>query len=153
VANLNAPGQVVVAGGEADIAWAHDQGREFGVRRVIPLKVAGAFHSPLMASAADELAVALAAVAFETPRFPVYANVTARPVQQIAANLAQQLVSPVRFADGLTAMVRDGVEAFVHVGPGDVTAGMARRVAGDIPVHVVSTLEDVTPVAERLTVQ
>ena len=150
VANLNAPGQVVVAGGAEDIAWLTENGREHGVRRVIPLDVAGAFHSPFMASAADDLTQALGGVDFGAPAFDVYANVTAAPVEDVAASLAAQLTGAVRFAASLEAMAAAGIEALVHVGPGDVTAGMAKRTVKDVAIHVVNDLESVASVAAAL---
>lgn len=153
VANLNAPGQVVLAGSREDIAWLEQNARELGVRRAIPLKVAGAFHSPFMATAADRLGSVLSGVDFSAPSFPVYANTTAMPIDDIAATLAEQLVSPVRFAEGLERMAADGIEAFVHIGPGDVTAGMAKRTVGDALVLTVSGLRDIGAVREALTVQ
>jgi [acyl-carrier-protein] S-malonyltransferase len=153
VANLNAPGQIVVAGGSDDIVWVAENGRDLGVRRAIPLKVAGAFHSPYMETAADELAAALSATHFAPPRFPVYANATAAPVGDVATNLGEQLVNPVRFAATLEAMATAGVDTFVHVGPGDVTAGMVKRTVPDASVLVVSVLDDIPPVAEALNLQ
>ncbi|HEY5579169.1 MAG TPA: ACP S-malonyltransferase, partial [Acidimicrobiia bacterium] len=125
IANLNAPGQVVVAGGARDLQWLTDRGREHGIRRVVPLKVAGAFHSPLMEPAVGPLRTALSAVSFSEPRFAVWGNSSAAPVgkDQVPEELARQIVSPVRFADSLAAMASSGVNVFVHVGPGDVTAG------------------------------
>ncbi len=150
IANVNAPGQVVVAGGEADIGWAFENSREYGIRRVVPLDVAGAFHSPLMESAATELAAAVAGVDFSAPGFPVWANATGRPHgPDVGAGLVAQLTSPVLFADSLRGMADSGVGGFVHIGPGDVTAGLARRsVEGTEPV-VVSSLEDVDAVVDR----
>ena len=153
VANLNAPGQIVVAGGAEDIEWVVANGRDFGVRRAVPLKVAGAFHSPYMATAADRLAAALTATDFGRPRFPVYANATGAPITDVAANLGEQLVSPVRFAAGLEAIAAAGVDTFVHVGPGNVTAGMVKRTVPVATVHVVSELDDIPTVAEALHVQ
>lgn len=139
VANLNAPGQVVVAGGDDDIDWVVDNARELAVRRAIKLKVAGAFHTPFMAPAAGELAAAVADVPFGEPRFEVYGNVTAAPLgSNIGAGLVEQLTSPVRFAESLAAMAKAGIEMFVHIGPGDVTAGMAKRSAPDAEVLVVN---------------
>jgi [acyl-carrier-protein] S-malonyltransferase len=153
VANINAPGQVVVAGGAEDITWAVENGRDHGVRRVIPLKVAGAFHSPFMAAASQQLGAALADVSFATPEFAVYANVTAAPVEDIRTNLADQLISQVRFSETLLAMADAGVETFVHIGPGDVTATMAKRTVKGASVLVVSALSDIAAVVEELTVQ
>lgn len=153
VANLNAPGQIVVAGGSSDIAWLSEQGRDLGVRRVVPLNVAGAFHTPIMAPAAADLGTALAAVSFRAPRFDVYANVTARPIEDIPATLAEQLTAPVRFSESLRAMANAGIDAFVHIGPGDVTAGMAKRTVKESTVLVVSSFDEVAAAVAALAVQ
>ena len=142
VANLNAPGQVVVAGAIEDIDWLVAHARRLGIRRALKLDVAGAFHSPLMASAALPLEAALRAVRIEEPDFPVWANVTGTPVAaaDVRSLLARQVVSPVRFGDSLKSMAASGVEVFVHVGPGDVTAGLARRAVRKCKVLVVSSI-------------
>ena len=150
VANINAPGQVVVAGGSEDIAWAADSGPTFGVRRVIPLKVDGAFHTPLMRPAAHALATALASTTMSSPEFPVWSNADAAPVAEPVDALERQLVSPVRFAESLVAIADEGVDTFVHIGPGDVTAGLVRRTVPAATVHVVSALEMVAPVASAV---
>ena len=140
VANLNAPGQVVVAGGTEDLAWAAEHVRDHGIRRAIPLKVAGAFHTPFMAPAAQRLAGAVTAAHFGHPEFPVYANTTASPHDdEIAAGLVAQLTGQVRFESSVRA-IAGSVDALVHVGPGDVTAGMAKRISPDTPVHVANEL-------------
>jgi [acyl-carrier-protein] S-malonyltransferase len=152
VANINAPGQVVVAGGDDDIEWVIENGRDLGVRRVIPLNVAGAFHSSFMEPAADDVGQALAEVTFEEPGFPVWSNTTARPhsVGSLAATLRSQVVSTVRFAESLEHMAANGIDTFVHVGPGDVTAGMAKRTLVEADVHVVSQVSDIPDVAAAL---
>jgi [acyl-carrier-protein] S-malonyltransferase len=152
VANVNAPGQVVVAGAAGDIEWLVANARDHGVRRAIPLDVAGAFHSPLMAPAAEELGEALERVTFGPPRFEVWANATAAPHgDDVAGTLAAQLTGTVRFAESLQSMATSGIERFVHVGPGDVTAGLARKsVEGTEPV-VVSSLEDIDGAVEMLS--
>ena len=152
VANLNAPGQIVVAGGEQDIAWVVAEGRELGVRRAVELNVAGAFHSPYMEPAAQELAVALEAVAFTSPRFPVWANATAAPHRQseFADALTSQLTSPVRFAESLAAMEGSGASGFIHIGPGDVTAGMAKRSTSDAATAVLNSADGSTEAAAAL---
>ncbi|MDH5421041.1 MAG: ACP S-malonyltransferase [Acidimicrobiia bacterium] len=153
VANLNAPGQVVVAGGEADIDWVVEQSREFGVRRAVKLNVAGAFHTPFMAPAAEQLSDSIADVEFSEPRFDVYGNVTAAPLgANLGQGLVDQLTSPVRFAESLANMSDVGVEVFVHVGPGDVTAGMARRSAPDREVLVVNDQESLEAAVQRLAI-
>ena len=150
VANVNAPGQVVVAGAAPDIAALTDQARDLGLRRVVPLKVSGAFHTPLMAGAQAELDGALAAARFVAARFPIWTNLCAKPVADSAAALSGQLVGRVRFSDSLTAIQRAGAEAFIHIGPGEVTAGMAKRTVRGATVITVSSLEDVGPAVERL---
>jgi malonyl CoA-acyl carrier protein transacylase len=151
VANLNAPGQVVVAGGDDDIAWAVESAGEYGVRRVVPLKVAGAFHSSFMEPAAVDLGEAMGEVVFAPPTFPVWANATAAPHgESIGDTLLAQLISPVRFGESLRAMAAAGVDTFVHVGPGDVTAGLARKSVEGATTLVVSSLDDVAGVAEAL---
>lgn len=155
VANLNAPGQVVVAGSATDIDWIVEHARELGVRRAIPLDVQGAFHSPYMEPARAELRREVSAIRFSAPVFPVWSNVTARPIspEEVEDLLSGQLTAPVRFQEILVAMAAAGVEAFVHVGPGDVTAGMARRSAPEAEVVVVSTPDDIPEAAEGLAVE
>jgi [acyl-carrier-protein] S-malonyltransferase len=148
VANINAPGQVVIAGGVADIAWTTEHAAAFGIRRAIPLKVAGAFHSPLMEPASLDLNEALHDVALAEPAFPVWSNATAAPTSDVAASLGSQLTSPVRFAESLLGMAASGIDTFVHIGPGDVTAGLARRTVKDATVHVVSSLDAIADVAQ-----
>lgn len=152
VANLNAPGQVVVAGSASDIEWLVSEAPALGLRRVIPLKVAGAFHSSFMEQATEEIGAALASVRFRTPAFRVWSNTTARPhdVAEMAAVLRSQVVSTVRFAETLEDMASEGMTRFVHVGPGDVTAGMARKTVPGAEVHRVSALEEARVVAEAL---
>ncbi|MDH5616940.1 MAG: ACP S-malonyltransferase, partial [Acidimicrobiia bacterium] len=151
VANVNAPGQMVLAGAEEDLEWLVTHGSELGARRVTRLNVAGAFHSPLMASATDELRESLHTVAAALPSFPVWANVTARPsmVSEVRDLLARQVESPVRFSDSLEDMAAT-VDAFVHVGPGDVTAALARRSTSGREVLVVNDLSSAAVVAEYL---
>jgi [acyl-carrier-protein] S-malonyltransferase len=151
VANLNAPGQVVVSGGLEDLDWAAEHAAGYGIRRVIPLRVAGAFHSPLTAPAVEELRRAVAATPWATPRFPVWANATARRHgTDIGAALLAQLTSPVRFVESLQDMAGYGVTTFVHVGPGDVTAGLARRSVEGTEAIVVSSLGEIDAAVDRL---
>lgn len=152
VANVNAPGQVVVAGSTADIEWLSGNARDLGVRRVIPLKVAGAFHSGFMEPAADEVGEALSAVTFSDPQFPVWSNTTAQPHEagSVADSLRSQVVSTVRFEESLMHMAAAGVDTFVHIGPGDVTAGMAKRTVGEATIHTVSEVSDIPAVADSL---
>ncbi len=143
VANHNAPNQVVLAGSADDIEWLIEHAAEHGARRAIPLNVAGAFHSPYMVPAAERLRVALDDVSFADPSFPVYANATSVPMQDPPAELFDQLTMPVRFAESIEHMAADGIDAFIHVGPGNVTAGLARRSAPAADAYTVSEIDDV----------
>jgi [acyl-carrier-protein] S-malonyltransferase len=153
VANLNAPSQIVLAGGTEDLEWLGANARDLGVRRAIILNVAGAFHSPFMADAAEALSEALGRTEFLAPSFVVYANATALPTADPGATLTDQLTSPVRFAETLTNLRDSGIDTFVHVGPGDVTAGLVKRTLKGASVKVVSDLEQVRSVAEELSLQ
>jgi [acyl-carrier-protein] S-malonyltransferase len=152
VANVNAPGQIVVAGSVDAIDQLTEAARDLGLRRVIRLNVAGAFHTPLMEPARLQLEDALGEVTFIAGAFPVWTNLTAAPVADTAAALAGQLVGQVRFAESLTAMSMAGVEAFVHIGPSDVTAGMAKRTVKDAQVITVSSLDDIGAAVDGLAV-
>lgn len=153
VANINAPGQIVVAGGTEDLAWLVAEARGLGIRRAIILKVAGGFHSPFMASAAKSLDEALGSTTIQSPVFDVYANVTGQPTTDPRATLGEQLTSTVRFAETLVAMAEAGIDTFVHVGPGDVTAALAKRSVKDATVHVVSTTDEARAIAQLLSVE
>jgi [acyl-carrier-protein] S-malonyltransferase len=132
VANSNGAGQVVIAGDADAIAAAGTIAKELGARKVLPLPVGGAFHTPFMAPAAARLEAALAATTFADAEVPVVANVDALPHQhadQWAGLLDAQLTSPVRWRQSLERMVGDGVTAFLELGPGAVLTGMAKRSA------------------------
>jgi [acyl-carrier-protein] S-malonyltransferase len=149
IANINAPGQVVVAGSVSDLEWLAESGKDLGVRRSIPLKVAGAFHSNYMTSAAEGLESAVSSSSFRSPGFPVWANATAKPYSpmDVASTLVAQVTSPVLFEATLQSMAEAGLNTFVHVGPGDVTAGLAKRTLPDATVLTVSDLEDIESAA------
>jgi len=132
-ANLNAPDQTVISGSPPAVERAGTLLKGAGAKRVIPLKVSGAFHSPLMAPAQQGLAHALASAPMRPPRFPVVANATAAPVRDVAAARAQlsaQLVSPVRWVESVRTLAGLAVPApaFVEIGPGAVLTGLAKRV-------------------------
>ncbi len=153
VANDNAPGQVVVAGGVADLDWLEEKGRDLGVRRAVRLKVAGAFHSPFMQPAAERVARAVSSIEMVAGSFPVFANVTGQAIAaaDVRESLSAQVVGRVRFADTLRNMASTGIGAFVHVGPGDVTAGMAKRTVEDAEVMTVSDLAGIDAALESLS--
>lgn len=152
VANRNAPGQVVLAGAREDIEWLAGNARRLGLRRVVRLDVAGAFHSPLVAPAVPALEAALESVEWRRPAFPVWANVTGAPMEvgEESSTVTRQLTAPVLFGASLNSMAEAGVEVFVHVGPGDVTAGMARRAARGSRILVVSSIAEAGAAARVL---
>jgi [acyl-carrier-protein] S-malonyltransferase len=132
-ANYNAPGQIVISGDRAAVERAMEGARAVGARRVVPLPVSGAFHSPLMAFAVEGLREALEAAEIRPPTCPVYLNVTAAPTtdpDEIRARLLEQLTAPVRWAQTLEAMQRDGAARFVEVGTGNVLSGLVKRTLG-----------------------
>jgi len=129
-ANLNAPGQVVISGDVAAVEAAGALATEAGARRVVPLNVSGAFHSPLMEVAAAGLEMALDGVELSTPAFPVIANATAGAVETADAareTLLAQLTSPVRWVEGLARMRELEPDAWLELGPGTVLAGLLKR--------------------------
>lgn len=152
VANLNAPGQVVVAGGTDDLDWLTANGPSLGVRRVIRLNVAGAFHSDFMVPAAQRLESALETVEVRPPGLAVWSNTTAQPHEdgQISETLVRQVVSPVRFAESLENMAATGITTMIHVGPGDVTAGMARKTLSGAQVLAISSRDDIPTAVESI---
>lgn len=133
-ANYNSPGQLVISGSRAGIELAVTKLTEAGAKRVVVLPVGGAFHSPLMQPAQDELEQAIRATTFNTPVCPVYQNVHARPVtspEEIQQNLIAQLTSPVRWTQTVENMVADGITLFVEVGAGAVLRGLIRKINKD----------------------
>ncbi len=135
IANLNAPGQVVISGDLPSLEAAEAAAAARGIRRPARLPVAGAFHSPLMEPGARRLAAALDRVDLRSPSVPVISNVTARAtrdVDEIRRNLVAQVTSPVRFADGVRAAKALGVLEVVEPGPGRVLSGLVRRIDADL---------------------
>jgi [acyl-carrier-protein] S-malonyltransferase len=133
-ANLNAPGQVVIAGAAAAVARAIEAAKARGAKRAIPLQVSAPFHCALMKPAEDRLALELRAVKAANPRIPVVANVDALPKVDAASAveaLIQQVSSPVRWEDVMRRLVADGATTFVEVGPGTVLSGLGRKMARD----------------------
>ena len=130
-ANYNCPGQIVISGSKAGIELAAEQLKAAGAKRVLPLAVSGAFHSPLMEPARQELAEAIEATHFVKPICPVYQNVDAKPYSdpdQIKANLVAQLTSPVRWTQTVLNMLADGADEFVALGPGQVLTGLIAKI-------------------------
>ncbi|MEL6706621.1 MAG: ACP S-malonyltransferase, partial [Bacteroidota bacterium] len=132
-ANYNAPGQVVVSGDVAAVERAMDAFSEASAKRVLPLSVSGAFHSPLMADAQAAFAATLDALDIQTPRCPVVLNVTAAPTtdpDEIRRRLIEQLTAPVRWSQSLSRIQDDGATRFVEVGSGKVLSGLVKRTLG-----------------------
>lgn len=130
-ANYNCPGQIVISGTIEGIDEACKQLSEAGAKRALKLKVGGAFHSPLMQPAQEELAVAIEAAEIKTPICPVYQNVDGKPhtdPKEIKENLLKQLTSPVRWTQDVKAMVADGATEFVELGPGKVLQGLVSKI-------------------------
>lgn len=134
-ANFNCPGQIVISGSKPGIEKACELLKEAGAKRALPLKVGGAFHSPLMEPAREELAQAIEATSFANPQAPVYQNVVAKAVyeaDEIKSNLVKQLTSPVRWTASVQQMVADGAERFVELGPGNVLQGLVKKIAPSV---------------------
>jgi [acyl-carrier-protein] S-malonyltransferase len=140
-ANFNCPGQVVISGEKEAVAKVSIALQEAGARRVVPLPVGGAFHSPLMEPARQRLAAAIEKTNFSTPECPIYQNVTAKAELQadkIKAQLIAQLTGAVRWTQSVEQMLADGATAFVEVGPGKVLQGLVRKINSEV---VVSSAE------------
>jgi len=130
-ANYNCPGQLVISGSLIAVQTACAKLTEAGARRALMLPVGGAFHSPLMTPAQDELGKAIEATEFAPPICPIYQNVTASAMTDpgaIKSNLLSQLTAPVRWAQSVQQMIRDGASSFIEVGPGNVLQGLVKKI-------------------------
>jgi len=130
-ANYNCPGQLVISGSVKGIEIACAKLKEAGAKRALPLTVGGAFHSPLMASAEEKLAQAIAHTHFAQPICPIYQNFDAQAhtdPQVIKANLIAQLTAPVRWTQSVLAMIQDGASEFIECGPGNVLQGLVKKI-------------------------
>jgi [acyl-carrier-protein] S-malonyltransferase len=143
-ANYNAPGQVVISGEVEAVGAAGETLRDAGARRVIPLNVSGAFHSPLMEGARQELEEMLAGTEIADPVFPVVANVSAEPVEtgpRARELLVSQLTGAVRWSDGILQIAQLGISSFMEIGPGSVLTGLLRRIDKGLQGRAVGDLE------------
>ncbi len=130
-ANYNCPGQIVISGTNEGIDRACEKLLAAGAKRAMKLKVGGAFHSPLMQPAAEELAEAINAAEFKTPVCPVYQNVDGKPhtdPEEIKSNLLKQLTAPVRWTHDVESMITDGADEFIELGPGNVLQGLVKKI-------------------------
>jgi len=131
LANLNCPGQLVISGGAEQIARAFELAKARGARRALPLPVAGAYHSPLMASAQPKLAAELAAIPIQAPAVPVISNVTAQPhgaPDSVRARLVEQVTSSVRWEESVRYLLGQGFSRFIELGPGTALSGFLKRI-------------------------
>jgi len=151
-ANYNCPGQIVVSGEDPAVDEACEAAEEEGARRAVKLRVSGAFHSPLVARAADRFRPALDRVKFAEPTAPFMSTVTARieTAKRMRPLLVEQLTAPVRFTQAAQALVREGVHTFVEVGPGNVLSGLVKRIDRNARTVSVSSPESLEKLEETL---
>jgi [acyl-carrier-protein] S-malonyltransferase len=156
VANINAPGQIVISGERAKVEAAIGMAKEYGIRRATLLNVAGAYHSRLMETAYRKLGEALVDVPMRRPRFAVISNVTGhevRTTEEIQRTLQDQVTGTVRWLDCMERLSRLGCEFFIELGPGGVLAGLLRRTQKDADVMSVSDAESVRKCARKIIAQ
>lgn len=153
VANDNAPGQIVISGARHALDLAMSIARERGAKRVVPLAVSGAFHSPVMAPASSGLAAAVAAASLRDAEVPLVANITAQPITlagDMRSELAQQIAAPVQWTRSVAYLAEQGVTTFVEFGAGQVLAGLIKRIAKGVTILSVGSAADVAPVAAQV---
>lgn len=152
-ANYNCPGQIVVSGENDAVDECCERAQEEGARRAVKLKVSGAFHSPLVARAADRLRPAIDRVRFQEPVWPFMSTVTARveSAQRMGPLLVDQLTAPVRFTQAATELMREGVRTFVEVGPGNVLSGLVKRIDRSVKAVSVNNLASLDKLHEALS--
>lgn len=134
-ANYNCPGQLVISGSTGTVNLTCDRLKKLGARRAMVLPVGGAFHSPLMKPAEEELAAAIEAIVFNQPICPVYQNVTTTAVSdpaEIQKNLVAQLTAPVKWTQSVQQMIKDGAKEFIEVGPGKVLQGLVKKIDSSV---------------------
>ncbi|MDX6767031.1 MAG: ACP S-malonyltransferase [Candidatus Methylacidiphilales bacterium] len=153
IANENCPGQIVLSGEKALIPAAVEKGKALGLKRVLPLNVAGAYHSRLMQSAQDGLAPVLQATPVSPNALPTFSNVTAQPALDEAAirdTLLRQVTGSVRWQQCVEGLIASGVERFLELGPGKVLAGMCKRINKDIPCLSAGNAEELKGILHEL---
>jgi [acyl-carrier-protein] S-malonyltransferase len=145
VCNINAPGNITIGGATEAVAAASEAATEAGASRVVPLQVAGAFHTPLMAAAATAMGVALAAAPFTDPDVPIVSNVTASQLTsggELASELTDQITMPVLWADSVRSMLDSGASSFIEFGPGRVLTGLVRRTERSATLRNIANAAD-----------
>jgi len=152
-ANLNAPGQIVIAGTAAAVARAGERAKALGAKRVIPLQVSAPFHCALMKPAEERLAPELRAASASDPRVPVVANVDAEPKRTAQASieaLIKQVSSPVRWEGVVQRLASEGVTRYVEVGPGKVLSGLVKKIVPGATIHNVEGPADLAAIEESI---
>ena len=151
-ANYNCPGQIVISGESDAVEELCAEAENLGARRAIRLKVSGAFHSPLVARAADRLKPAIDRIRFHDPVAPFMSTVTARiePAQRLGSLLVDQLTAPVRFTQAAGGLVKEGVTTFVEVGPGTVLSGLVKRIDRGVRTFSVNDLASLEKAKDAL---
>jgi [acyl-carrier-protein] S-malonyltransferase len=153
IANVNCPGQIVISGQRDKITRAIELAKARGAKRAIPLQVAGAYHSRLMISGQQKVAAALASLPLRQPRVPVVANVTARPAQsvdEIKDLLTRQVTGTVRWSESMQWLISEGFQRFIELGPGNVLAGLMKRINPNVEMISVSDVPSLEAAAARL---
>jgi len=152
-ANYNCPGQIVVSGTQAAVDELCKRAEAAGARRTVKLKVSGAFHSPLVARAADRLRPALERVRFKDPVAPFMSTVTAKiePAHRMATLLVEQLTAPVKFTQAARGLIEEGAKVFVEVGPSNVLSGLMKRIDRTVKAVSVNNLAGLKKVEETIS--
>ena len=153
IANYNCPGQIVISGEKAAVEDACEKLKAAGAKRAVMLNVSGPFHSGMLTAAGEKLGQVLSQVDLHEPRIPYVANVTARYVKsagEVKELLTRQVSSSVRWQQSVEAMIGDGVDTFIEIGPGKTLAGFMRKISRDVKTLNVEKLEDVNKVVEAL---
>jgi len=156
VANLNAPGQIVISGEQRALALAMERAKARGAKRVIPLAVSGAFHSPVMEPAAAGLAQALATTPLRNAAIPIISNIEARPLTDAEAlrqELARQIVAPVQWVRSVEYLATAGVSVYLEIGPGSVLTGLVKRIARDATTLTISNANELDKAVTALREQ
>ena len=140
MANMNCPGQLVISGARENLTQAVDLAKSRGAYRTIPLRVSGAFHTPLMQSAVDGMSEVLAPLSFKKPRVPIIANTTAQPMtttEEIKAELLRQLCNGIQWQRSIEYMINNDVSTFIEIGPGKVLSGLIKRIDREVePLNI-----------------
>jgi [acyl-carrier-protein] S-malonyltransferase len=152
-ANYNCPGQVVVSGENPAVDECCEEAEEEGARRTVKLRVSGAFHSPLVARAAERLRPAVERIRFRETSAPFMSTVTAKiePAQRAGTLLVEQLTAPVKFTQAASELVRDGARTFVEIGPGNVLSGLVKRIDRSVKTVPVNNLASLKKLEETLS--